>query len=162
MIRSFAASALAVLVLACEPDEPDDPEPPGTLEFEHSYARIYRLDHRVDIAYVRTMGEPERHGCGILSERAHTELEDTLESLDSREDYGYDPNVQECASSPGAEILIEGFEHSPFLCDFMCCHRDLARAALIYTLIESHFVAGQVLEFDGEPYVAIEPDTPCP
>lgn len=163
MKRALIASFLASLVIACEPDASEPPEPPGTLEYEHPYVRIYRADRRVDIVIPREDGE--RLECGILTERAYTELEDTLRALDPNKDYGYDPDVVECADPPGAWVHVEGFEHSPFSCTSLCCQPDLVRAALIYFLVETYFKyqgAGGVLEIDGEPYVAIEPDQPCP
>jgi hypothetical protein len=33
---------------------------------------------------------------------------------------------------------------------------------LVYSFIESYLTDGEVLTLDGEPYVAIEPDEPCP
>jgi hypothetical protein len=164
MTTSIFASVLALLAafaVACGHEATDEPEVPGALEFEHSYARIYRLERRVDIFYVEDMA-PERHACGILSERAFGELEETLAALDPRVDYGYDPVVDECIEGPGAWIHIEGFEHSPFSCDFLCCRRELARAALIYSFVESYLTDGEVLTWDGEPYVVIDPDQPCP
>jgi hypothetical protein len=97
----------------------------------------------------------------MLSERAHTELEATLSALDPEADYMYEPDEDACP--PGARIHIDGFEHSPFECDFMCCTPPLARAALIYWLVATYFSGSKdPLTIDGEPYVAIEPDEPCP
>lgn len=155
----FILAGVASLVASCGPEAVGEPVLRGTLEFEHSYARIYREGQRVDIVLVEQGGE--RSECGILSERAYRELEDTLADLDPRMDYGYDPRLDECIEPPGAEIHIEGFEHSPFSCDFLCCRRELARAALIYMLLETYFSDGEVLVFDGEPYVVVERDEPC-
>jgi hypothetical protein len=153
------ASIAACLVMACDPQAPDEPEPLGGLEFEHSYVRIHRLDRRVDVVLVE--GDEERRECGVLSDRAYVELEDTLAALDPREDYGYDAAVDQCTTPPGASVHIEGFDHSPFSCDFQCCRGELARAGLVYSLIEYHFHGG-TLPIDGEPYVAVERDEPCP
>jgi hypothetical protein len=113
----------------------------------------------------RDIGRGAQHGerreCGLLTDRADGELESTIAALDPSMDYGYDAEAQECESSPGAWIHIEGFEHSPFACSWMCCRPELIRAALIYSLVESHFV-GLMPLVDGEPYVAIEPDRLCP
>ncbi|MCX4242968.1 hypothetical protein [Paraliomyxa miuraensis] len=158
MRRVITAASLASIAMGCESEAPHDSEPPGVLEYDDSFARIYRLDRRIDIIGVK--GDRERHECGILSERAHAELGDTLSALEPGEDYGRDPSPGGCA--PGASIHIEGFVHSPFACDFECCRPELARAALVYFLIGMHFEGFDPLEFDGEPYIAIEPDTPCP
>lgn len=156
MKRLVTATAFASLIPSCGPEVAEEPEALGTLEYEHSYARIYRSEHRVEIIHVQR--ETDRHECGILTERAYTELEETLAALDPDVDYGYDSEDQDC--TPGGFIHIEGFEHSPFACDFQCCRRELARAGLIYSLIEYHFDGG-TLEFDGEPYVVVEPNEPC-
>ncbi|MCX4247956.1 hypothetical protein [Paraliomyxa miuraensis] len=154
----ITAAVLVSLGVGCEPEPQRDPEPPGTLEYGHPHTQIFRLDRRIDIIGIK--GDDDRRECGILSERAHTELQNTLSALDPHADHGHDPNDQSCA--PGAFVYIEGFEHSPFACDFQCCGTELARAALIYSLIELHFEDSGPLVFDGEPYIAIEPDTPCP
>ncbi|MCX4242525.1 hypothetical protein [Paraliomyxa miuraensis] len=103
----------------------------------------------------------ERRECGTLTDRAHDELQATLEGLDPREDHAHDPEVPACDPGPGAWVHIEGFDHSPSACDWRCCAPELARAGLVYALVEYHFL-GEVLSFDGEPYVAVEPDKPCP
>lgn len=150
---------LASAISACAHEPSDDPEPLGGLEFEHSYVRIHRLDRRIDVVLVE--GDEERRECGVLSDRAYVDLEDTLAALDPREDYGYDAAVDQCTTPPGASVHIEGFDHSPFSCDFQCCRPALARAGLVYSLIEYHFHGG-TLPIDGEPYVAVERDEPCP
>jgi hypothetical protein len=155
-MRLVTATAFALLALSCGPEVADEPEALGTLEYEHSYARIHRTEQRVEIVHVQR--ETERRECGILTERAYTELEDTLAALEPDVNYGHVPEAQDC--TPGARIHIEGFEHSPFACDFQCCQRELARAGLIYSLVEYHFDGG-TLEFDGEPYVVVEAEEPC-
>jgi hypothetical protein len=159
MRRFILASSVASLVMSCGPEAAEEPVPRGALEFEHSYVRIYREDRYVDVVLVEQGGE--RRECGTLSERVYDELEDTLAGLDPRVNYGYDSRIDECIEPPGAEIHIEGFEHSPFSCDFLCCRQELARAALIYMLLETYFSDGEVLVFDGEPYVVVEQDEQC-
>ncbi|MCX4241835.1 hypothetical protein [Paraliomyxa miuraensis] len=160
MRRVITAAVLLSLGMGCEPELQREPEPPpGVLEYEHPYAQLHRLDRRVDAVLVE--GEAERRECGILSERAYTELTDTLAALDPRMDYGYDPEVQDCTSDPGAWVHVDGFENSPFLCSWNCCHSDLIRAALIYSIVEANLQGGGA-NVDGEPYITIEPDTPCP
>ncbi|MCX4242526.1 hypothetical protein [Paraliomyxa miuraensis] len=160
MTRPVLPSLFALLAVACESQVPDDPEPPGVLEYEHAYARLYRRDRRIDAVLVR--GDTESRACGILTEPAHAELEETLAALDPSVDYGYDPQIDDCTWEPGAWVHVEGMVHSPFSCDFQCCPRGLGRAAVIYMLVETYFSDGRVLEIDGEPYVAIDPDQPCP
>lgn len=150
---------LTAIAAACEPEPTGEPEPKGLLEFEHPYIRLYRLDQRVDAKLVE--GNTEHRECGVLSERAYTELESTISGLSPRVDYSYDRTTTECTDPPGALIYIEGFEHSPFSCDFSCCGTDLSRAALIYSFIESN-LRGNMPTYDGEPYVAVERIEPCP
>jgi hypothetical protein len=160
VMRSTIGAALcASLAMACGPEAADEPEAPGVLEYEHPYTRLYRLGPRIDI--VQEEGDVEVRACGMLTERAYTELEDTLAALDPSEDYGHDPQAEDC--TPGAWVHIEGFEHSPFECDFQCCRRELTRAGVIYFLVDSYFAGFEdPLVFDGVPYVVIEPDEPCP
>jgi hypothetical protein len=154
--KAITISAIAALGLACGPEAADGDDPPGELEYEHPYARIYRLDRRVDVIFVEEHGQ--RRECGLLTTRAYDELERTIVALDPRVDYGHDPETQECR--PAAWVHIEGFEHSPFECSWQCCTADLLRAALVYSIIEANF-SGTTPIVDGEPYVAIEPDQPC-
>lgn len=157
-IASGLASVLALGTLGCEPEAGEAPEPPGTLEYEHSHVRVYRLDRRVDV--IQVQDDDERAECAVLSERAYTELEATLSVLDAKQDYGYDPETQACDTVPGAFVYVEGFEHSPFECAWYCCRPELVRAALIYSLVESGSEGSGAI-VDGEPYVAIDPDASC-
>jgi hypothetical protein len=178
MTRFLSVLALAVAwpVVSCGPEAPDEPEAPGALEYDAPDMRLYRLGRRVDAFYVGYMGV-EQHECGMMSERARDELEGIFSALDPEADYGCDPETRDC--TPETRIHIEGFEHSPFACDipvtivnfedppyvceFVCCVPGLARAALIYWLIGMYFGgAKDPFVFGGEPYVAIEPDEPCP
>jgi hypothetical protein len=129
------------------------------LVYEHPEDRFYRLDRRVDIVPV----DPERstRECGFLTDRAHDDITTTVDALDPTVDYG---GWSGCAQNPDPKGLVhlEGFEHSPFVCDWNCCNPDLVRVALVYFLVENAF-AGLELIVDGEdePYIAIEPDRPC-
>jgi hypothetical protein len=174
LANASALGLVASLALGCGPETPAEPEPeaPGVLEYEDSYSRIYRLGRRVDIFYTPYMGAVEHHECGMLSERAYTDLEGTFAALDPAGDYGCGPADHEC--SPEILIHVEGFEHSPFACEFpvtiagvercehLCCRPGLARAPLIYWLIINSLVGDEIpITIDGELYVAIEPDDPC-
>lgn len=79
-IPNILAPSVLSLGLGCGPQAHDEPEPPGTLEYEHDYARIYRQGRRIDIVLVE--GETERRECGVLTERAYTELEETAAALE--------------------------------------------------------------------------------
>jgi len=161
---TIIAATIIALALGCGPevrdgdDDDDGDEISGSLEYEHAYARIYRAERRVDAVLWEANGE--RRVCGVLTDRAHEELEDTLANLDPSVDYGHDPATQDC--TPAAQIHVAGLPHSPFECSWQCCRPELMRAALIYLFIESHFSYGKPLELDGEPYVAVEPGVPCP
>lgn len=175
MTRAAIASVLASVLLACGPETAPEPEAPGVLEYEHSYppTRLYRLGRRVDVFRLR--GDVERHECGMLSDRALTELEDTLSALDPDAYYGCGPEDDDQDCDPVTLIHIEGFEHSPFacdfpvttvgaeMCDFVCCQPGLDRAALIYYIVSDYFDDfREPFTIEGEPYGAIEPDEPCP
>lgn len=108
-------SLWTLLAMSCGPKPADEPEAPAALEYEGSDIRLYRLGRRVDALYTRYMGDAERHECGMLSERAYAEFEDTLSALDPEVDYACGPETREC--TPATRIHIEGFEHSPFACD---------------------------------------------
>lgn len=171
MRKVVSASLCALLAVACGPEATDEPEAPGVLEYERPQLRLHRLDRRIDAFFIRYMGDVEHHECGMLSERAYTELEETLAALDPAVDYGCNPETQDC--NPETLIHIEGFEHSPFACDVPVdiegsddspfCRPELSHAALIYWLIGSYFEGFEdPFVLDGEPYVVVEPDEPCP
>jgi hypothetical protein len=148
--------AIMMFVLACGPEAGEEDDIPGKLEYEQLYDRVYRLDRRIDVRFETENGE--RWDCGLLTDRAYDELEGTLAGLDPSVDYGeHRPNC----SPHGALVHIEGFEHSPFECSYECCHPDLYWAAVVYSMIINNFFGGYPI-LDGEPYVAIEPDQPCP
>jgi hypothetical protein len=150
--------AIMMFVLACGPEAREENDIPGTLEYEQLYSRVYRLDRRIDVRFETENGE--RWECGFLTDRAYDDLEGTLAALDPSGDYGYDPDILDCERSD-ALVYIEGFEHSPFECSYDCCHPDLHWAAAVYTMILTNFHGGYPV-IEGEPYVAIEPDQPCP
>jgi hypothetical protein len=157
MDKAIIASTLAMLAVACGPEVGDEDDVPGTLVYEDSYTRLYRLDRRIDIIIREEHGE--RRECGLMTDRALEELESTLAGLDAAVDYGDDPETLEC--SPTERIYIEGFDHSPFECNWQCCHPDLQWVAVVYNMVINN-VYGGTPTIDGEPYVAIEPDQPCP
>jgi hypothetical protein len=74
-------------------------------------------------------------------------------------DYGW----AECFPEydPKGLLYLEGFTHSPFLCEWYCCHPELIRVATVYFAVGSNLY-DQEPNIDGEPYVALEPDLPCP
>lgn len=165
MGKPLIMSAIVSFTLACGPEAGDGDDIPGKLEYEQQEERLHRLDRRVDVSFEYPGEDRVRWECGLLTDRAYDELEGTLAALDPGVDYGYDPDVLEC-ERPGALVHIEGFDHSPFECSYACCHSDLHWAAVVYSMILNNFsgiyptigIAGD----EGEPYVAIEPDLPCP
>lgn len=160
MSKPIIMSIIAAFALSCGPQAADEQLPPGELVYEERLERLYRLDRRVEVIYDYERDDGVEGKCGILTDRAYEELESTLEALDPASDYGYDPDILDCERSP-AWVHIEGFEHSPFECGFSCCHPDLYSVAFVYTMALNNFI-GLVPEINGEPYVAIEPDQPCP
>ncbi len=157
MGKAIIVSIFAMLAVACGPEVGDEDAPPGTLVYEDSHVGLYRLDRRIDIVIVEEQGE--RRECGLMTDRAFDDLESALAGLDPSVDYGHDPEPQECSARE--EIYIDGFEHSPFECNLQCCHPELRRVAVVYTMVINN-VYGATPIIDGEPYVALEPDQPCP
>lgn len=157
--KPFITLAVMIVVFACGPQAGDESDIPGKLEFEQSDARLYRLDRRIDASFEYS-GDDVQWECGFLTDRAYDDLEGTLAALDPGVDYGYDPEILEC-ERPGTLVHIEGFDHSPFDCSFECCHPDLHWAAIVYVMSLNNF-SGITANIEGEPYVAIEPDQPCP
>jgi hypothetical protein len=156
--KPLLMSAIVMCVLACGPEAGGEDDIAGVLEYEQLYNRVYRFDRRIDVIKELPGEDSERRECGFLTERAYDELESTLTALDPSVDYGEHPD--ECTTY-GALIHIEGFAHSPFECTSECCHPDLHWAAVVYSMILENFSGGYP-EIEGEPYVAIDPDQPCP
>lgn len=152
--KVVAACTLA-LATACGP-EIDEDAPLGFLEYEHPEDQFYRLDRRVDIVPV----DPSRstRECGYLTDRAYYDIVDTIASLDPSVDY----NDYPCRPvyDPKGQVHIEGFEHSPFFCDWDCCHPDLFPISTAYFAFENNFVGIDPVVNDV-PYVALEPGRPC-
>ena len=155
MRKTVMISAIVALAVGCGPEPPDEDTPPGTLEYEIPVARFYRLDRRVDIVGVDP--SVDRSGCGLLTDRAYDEFIETLETLDPNAEY----TRSDCEQSPDGLLHLDGFEHSPFACSWYCCHVDLRPLSVVYFAVGSNLY-GQQPNIDGEPYVALEPDTPCP
>ena len=145
--------AAAAWAASCRP-EVDEDMPPGELVYSDAFSEIYRLDRRVEVVAVDPMfGQT---GCGYLTDRAYEDIETTIAALDSSKDYVTDPD--DCRTSE--LVYIEGFEHSPFECVWLCCHPDLVPIAVVYLAI-FETLYGNPPNFDGEIYVALEPDRPC-
>ncbi|MCX4239656.1 hypothetical protein [Paraliomyxa miuraensis] len=157
MSKTITIVALVITFAGCGPEIDDDP--PGTLEYEDPFARYYRLERRVDIVAKDPM--LARSGCGFLTDRAYDDLMNTIDALDPSVDYGVHPECSQTAPPADDWFYIEGFTHSPFLCAWYCCHPDLIRAATVYFVVGSNLF-DQRPNIDGEPYVALEPDMPCP
>jgi len=160
MGKTIVTRVFAVIVAGCGPevdDENDGDGPPGTLEYESPNARYYRDDRRVDIVAPDPMRG--RSGCGFLTDRAYEDLLSTLDALDPEVDYGWSECFEE--TEPTGTFYVEGFRHSPFRCSWYCCHVDLIRAATVYWAAASS-LDGPDPNIDGEIYVALEPDIPCP
>jgi hypothetical protein len=145
--------AIVAWVASCGP-EVDEDMPPGELVYADAIKEIYRLDRRIEVVAVDPM--LGRDGCGYLTDRAVDDIETTLASLDPSKDY-----VPPDTCHALEKVYIEGFEHSPFKCFWMCCHADLVPIALVYFAILST-VTDKPPNIGGEPYIALEPDQPCP
>lgn len=154
---AIITSSIALLAVACGPDVADgENDPPGSLVYEDPASEFYRLDRRVEvIALDPTLS---RDGCGFLTDRAYDDLVTTIDALDPAADHVWSdclPNAH-----PRGLVHLEGFEHSPFECDWSCCHADLLRVALVYFVVANNLVHQEPV-IDGEPYDALEPDQPC-
>lgn len=148
---------VATFLLACGPEAGEEDDIPGDLVYEQSGERLYRTDRRIDVIFDYERDDGLDGKCGFLTDRAYDDLETTLAALEPSADYGHGTDC----NSHGALVHIDGFEHSPFDCSYECCHPDLRRAAIVYSVILNNFI-GLTPPYDGEPYVAIEPDPPCP
>lgn len=125
------------------------------LEYESPTHQIYRLDRRLDIVGVDPM--VDLSGCGFLTDRAYDDLTRTLSQLDPNAEY----SRLDCDYAPEGSLYIEGFVHRPFACSWYCCHGDLLPMVIVYWAAASRLY-GQDPNIDGEVYVALEPDMPCP
>lgn len=155
MYKAVIVTTLTLAALGCGPEIDDADDPPGMLEYEDPFVRYYRLGRRVDIVGTDPATDPS--GCGLLTDRAYEDLAGTLDQLDSNAEY----EAPDCDYDPESLVYIEGFARSPFLCDWYCCHHDLLPIALVY------FAAGSTIDgpdpnINGEIYVALKPDMPCP
>jgi hypothetical protein len=159
--KAIIAATLATLAVACGPevaaDDDDAVAPLGKLEYELPIAQFHRQDRRIDIISTSTIYE--QSGCGFLTDRAYDDLTSTIDALDPSVDYGH----ADCFNdfSPDGLLHLEGFTHSPFRCNWYCCHPDLVWAATAYFAVASGFYDKDP-NINGEIYVALEPDRPCP
>ena len=164
MSKAIIVSIIAAFASACGPRVNDEERLPGEPElvYEDSRGTLYRLDRRVEVIYDYEREDGLTTKCGILTDRAYDDLENTLGRLDPSVDYGEHP----ANCTPGEALVhVDGFEHGPFECSLECCHRGLAWAALVYHMILESFdgsVTGIEIANELDPYVAIEPDQPCP
>lgn len=158
MSKATIGMTVAVLASACGPQVDGEEPPPGELVYEDSSERLYRGARRFEVIYDYERQDGLEGKCGALTDRAFDDLERTLAALDLGVDYGEHP--ADCTPNR-ALVYIDGFEHSPFECGISCCHPDLYGAVVVYTMVLNNF-DGIHPTIDGEPYVAIEPDQPCP
>lgn len=150
------ASALAVQG-GCGPEVPNEKiDPPGVLEYETPVAQYFRQDRRVEVVALDPILALD--GCGYLTDRAYDDLVDTIDTLDPSADYVWSNCLPD--ADPKGLVHLDGFEHSPFVCDWDCCHVDLGSIALVYFVVGSNLV-DQWPVIDDVPYVALEPDRPC-
>ncbi len=156
--RPLVTLGMMISVLACGPEVGEEDDIPGELVYEQPPERLYGLDRRVEVIFGYEREDGLEGKCGFLTDRAYDELEGTLAALDPSVDYGEHPADCDVYS---ALVHIEGFDHSPFECSYACCHPDLYWAAVVYSMILNNFYDIHPI-IDGEPYVAIEPDQPCP
>jgi hypothetical protein len=153
--KSIMITTISVTGAGCGPELDDRDDPPGVLEYETPTASYYRLDRRVDAVGVDPMADPT--GCGFLTDRAHGDLVGTISVLDPNAAYDW----SDCDNAPNGLLYLEGFTHSPFECNWYCCNPDLMPIVIVYFAIGSDLI-GPTPNINGGPYVALEPDMPCP
>ena len=153
MMKALMVAAAVAGAASCGP-EVGEHMPPGELVYSDTANEVYRLDRRIEVVAVDPVFGQD--GCGYLTDRAHDDIETTIEALDPSKDYVVDPEVCQAFEL----VYIEGFEHSPFQCWWMCCHRDLMPIATVYFAI-LQTLSDKPPNIDGEIYVALEPDQPC-
>jgi hypothetical protein len=159
---ALIAEAVVSFMLGCGPevdDAADDGigDPLGTLVYAHPAAEFYRLDRRIEVVAIDPMRS--RDGCGYLTDRADGDISSTVEALDPTVDYNVWTGCLQTIE-PKGRVYLEGFEHSPFACDWRCCHPELYPIELVYYAVENNLFDQEPV-IDGEPYVALEPDRPC-
>jgi hypothetical protein len=161
MSKAIITTAIVmVFMAACGPEAADDDgddTPRGVLVYEHPASELYRLDRRIEVVSVDPMRS--RDGCGYLTDRAHDDLETTIDALDPTVDYGEWTGCLQ-THDPKGLVHLDGFAHSPFVCDWDCCHPDLGRVSLVYFIVENNLFDQQPV-VDDEPYFALEPGRPC-
>jgi len=155
--------------LACGPAVDDEPERIGHLEYDYGYwatwgdgwetGEWYRSGRRIELF-------PEQnpyltHLCGTLTDEAYDHLERTIAALDPNVDYALPPG-ESCGWSdgPGSRVHLEGFAHSPFLCDWLCCRDELAWIASTYFLAANE-LSDDPIEVHGQSFPVIDADLPC-
>lgn len=152
-MKTLGVAVAAAWSASCGP-EVDEDTPLGELVYSDTIEEIYRLDRRIEVVAV----DPVRglDGCGYLTDRAYDDLEMTIAALDPSKDYVADPERCEAID----EVYIEGFEHSPFACDWTCCNLDLAPVATVYFAI-LQTLSDKPPNIEGEDYIALDPGRPC-
>jgi hypothetical protein len=155
MTKAITTSLAAAFIVACGPSVDD--ESLGTLEYEHSAAQFHRHDRRVTMIPLDSM--QGSHECGFLTDRAYDDLTTTIDALDPSWNYRILPDG--CGPGERGFIHLEGFAHTPFECEVRCCHSHLEPILVVYSAVEDNFSGVEPI-VDGEPYVAIEPEEPCP
>lgn len=170
--NALALGMLGLLCLGCEASDREiDEHERGDLILSSSVQEIHRFGRRVELVAL----DPQyaaRPGCGYLTERAETDIERILASLDPEENYQID--IQACQDrwSHGTDVSvhIDGFRHSPFVCTSLfepCCHEEIAPLEARYVRLMAYLEGtgednDAVLESIGvETYPMIEPDEPC-
>jgi hypothetical protein len=155
-MKTLIVATTLAFAASCAPDVDEDMPFRGELVYTDTIQEIYRLDRRIEVVAVDPMSNNDE-GCGYLTDRAYEAIETTVESLDPSKDYVADP--EQCQTRE--LVYIDGFEHSPFECIWLCCHPDLLPIATVYLAVQETLANGDPPTINGEPYVALEPDQPC-
>lgn len=168
MTKAITAFLVAAFVLGCGPSANDEPDRVGHIEYEYGpwtapnvgweAGEWYRSGRRIEFWPEKNPYEP--HVCAMLTPEAHDQLERTIAALDPSADYELASGECGWSDAPSALVHLEGFAHSPFSCDWLCCRDELARIPSTYFLAANE-LADDPIEIHGQPYPVIDVDESC-
>jgi hypothetical protein len=168
MTKAIPTSLAVAFIVACGPSVDDEPHPLGHLEYEYGpwaapnvgweAGEWYRSERRIELL-------PEKnpfltHTCAILTEEAYDQLESTIAALDPSVDYELAHGDCGWSDSPAHRVHLEGFIHSPFWCDWVCCRDELAWIPTTYFLAANE-LSEDPIEIPGQQYPIVDVDEPC-
>jgi hypothetical protein len=168
MTKTITAFVVAAFFLGCGPAADDEPDRVGHIEYEYGpwaargvgweAGEWYRAGRRIELWPEKNPYEP--HVCAMLTPEAYDELERTIAALDPNVDYALADGECSWQDAPSAVIHIEGFTHSPFWCDWVCCREELVLIPSTYFLAANE-LSDDPIEIHGEAYPVVDVDESC-